>query len=419
MQINYFYFFSYAIGCFFFPSRINIKALTLNQDIVELLQKYVDKNCSKAQLEQVLLIIETGSYTDEFEYVLKQDADFVSSAEDHIVKQDEVSVLKLHDRLMTSINDLEKVTQSSRRTVMLKWITITVAASLLLFFSWSFFTSTNNRFNLNGDKIMYTNDIAPGKSEATLLLQNGKKITLKTAKAGVILKNGQITYNDGTKIMSSAKQSFNEQYTASTAIGTTYELTLPDGTLVLLNASSELEFPAYFEGNTRTVQLKGEAFFKVSKDKSHPFIVKSNKQEVKVLGTHFNLNSYADEKVTTTTLIEGSVQLTSNGHTAMLKPGQQSTISGEGIFAVSEVDTSFAMAWRNNKFIFEKNDIKSVMRMIQRWYNVEVIYSGELPTASFGGKISRFNNVSSILRLLEITGGVHFKIEGKKIYVFK
>ena len=387
----------------------------MNQDIIELFSKHINKQCSKAELAKVLSIIEAGTYLNELEYALTLDANKVMEAGDDVGKWNELSTLTLHHRIITSISGIKKEAGPKRFNLMWKMISMTAAASILLVCGWFFYDLHKNSFEPG----QYESDIAPGKFGAMLRLQNGKEINLSGAKTGVVIKENQLTYSDGTGVGVIAPTSAIEQYSASTAPGNTYMVTLPDGTQVWLNAASQLDFPSRFDGNNRIVSLKGEAFFKVSKDKNHPFIVESKGQQVKVLGTQFNINSYTDEKAINTTLIEGSVQVNASDQSVVLKPGQQSTIANGKTMVVSEVDTALATAWKNNKFIFENNDIQSVMRMIQRWYDVEVVYNGPLPDAAFGGKVSRFNNVSNVLHVLELTGGAHFKVKGRTIYVFK
>ena len=375
----------------------------------------MEKQCSKAELEKVVLILQNGSYPEELEYALNQDAENIINTNDDSISWNEVSKLNLHHRLNSSIAGLNNAQQPFKFSGILKITIVAAAACFLLFFGWFFFGQQESP----PQQTQYANDIAPGKSGASLRLPNGKEITLNGLKAGVVIKDNQLRYNDGSGVGVTAKAAVNEMYSASTAAGNTYILTLPDGTQVWLNAASQLDFPAQFGNDSRIVKLKGEAFFKVTKDKTHPFIVESKGQQIKVLGTQFNVNSYADEKAIKTTLVEGSVQVNTAVQNAILRPGQQSATATDGTFKVSEVDTTLATAWKNNKFIFEDSDIQSVMRMIQRWYNVEVVYTGPLPDASFGGKVSRFNNVSNVLHVLELTGGAHFQVKGRTIYVFK
>lgn len=272
----------------------------------------------------------------------------------------------------------------------------------------------------------YANDIAPGKQGATLILSNGKKIRLTEASKGelareagmVITKsaNGQLIYrlhNQGA--VATAKTNM-----LTTAKGETYQVILPDGTMIWLNSASSLTYPSSFDQmKQRKVKLKGEAYFEVAKDKTHPFVVETDGQRVEVLGTHFNINSYVDEPAVKTTLVEGSVKIVQhNGSSEILKPGQQASLSAAGI-NVATVDTYLAVAWKNNNFVFEHDDIQFIMRMVARWYNVDVSYQGDIPEEKFSGGVPRFENVSNILRILEGTGKVSFKVKDRTIVVSK
>jgi len=276
----------------------------------------------------------------------------------------------------------------------------------------------------------YANDIKPGTTGATLTLSSGKQIRLTDAvkgelaeEAGVVVtktREGQVVYE--IKGSSAEPDKVN---TLSTAKGETYMLVLPDKSKVWLNAASSLTYAAALNSKgRRIVQLNGEAYFEVAKDKAHPFVVESKGQQVEVLGTHFNINSYPDESVTKTTLIEGSVlvrraELVSGSpqKEVILKPDQQALLQA-GKVVVADVNPDLYVAWKNNNFVFENNDIQYIMRQVERWYNVEVIYQS-VPTEKFWGSVSRFDNISSVLNILESAGGVHFKLDGRKLYVNK
>ena len=265
--------------------------------------------------------------------------------------------------------------------------------------------------------------ISPGKQSATLTLANGKQIHLHETQNGRIAEESGIRISkttDGQLIyeVSDKSQGEIEQNTLSTTKGETYRIKLPDGTQVWLNAASSLSYPVRFANQkNRTVTLTGEAYFEVAKDSKHPFIVQAAAQQVEVLGTHFNVNSYADESAVQTTLLEGRVQVSSHSQKLLLAPGEQSTLTARGVLKSRPIDTAPVIAWTNNEFMFDGDDIESVMRKVARWYNVEVIYQGKKTTEKFGGGISRFDDVQKVLSLLEKTGAVHFRIDGKKIYV--
>ena len=273
-------------------------------------------------------------------------------------------------------------------------------------------------------KVQY--DIAPGKTEATLTLGNGKKIRLSDAENGLLGKeqgvnitktaSGQIVY----QITDDGKGSVDIN-TLETAKGQTCRVLLPDGTEIWLNAASSLKYPATFDARSpRRVTLSGEAYFQVTRDSSRPFMVKTANQEVKVLGTHFNVNSYADEPATTTTLISGSVLVSGlNLDQKILKPGEQSILS-EGSIQVQKADVEEAVAWKNEEFIFSGDDLHTVMRKIERWYNIAVVYEPSAPTnLQLGGFSSRARNISTVLKMIAKTGEVHFRIAGRTVYVSK
>jgi len=211
--------------------------------------------------------------------------------------------------------------------------------------------------------------------------------------------------------------------TITTPRGGQYQVTLPDGTVVWLNAASSLKYPTAFTGKERIVELTGEGYFEVASNKDMPFKVQAADQTVEVLGTHFNINCYADEPAVKTTLLEGSVKVMHHGtHKSMtLKPGEQSTVSRNN-FSVAMADTENAVAWKNNLFYFSGSDIPSVMRQISRWYNVTVEFEGAIPDIRLWGKVYRNSNASKVLELLEYFG-LKYRIEenngSKKIIIQK
>ena len=191
--------------------------------------------------------------------------------------------------------------------------------------------------------------------------------------------------------------------------GGQYQLTLPDGTKVWLNAESSLRFPVAFTGDTRRVELSGEAYFEVAKNKKKPFYVLAKGTEVQVLGTHFNVSAY--NEAVETTLLEGSVKLNSNGNTALLKPGQSGTRNNIGAFKVENADLETAVDWKNGFFVFHDETIQSILQKASRWYDVEIEFRGNTASRQFYGKVSRYKNIDDLLKNLELTGEIHFKVE--------
>ena len=261
---------------------------------------------------------------------------------------------------------------------------------------------------------------APASSNAILTLSNGKTIVLDSASNGSLAVQGNINViklADG-QIVYNGKANSEMQYNILTVPkgSKVASITLADGTKVWLNAASSLKYPVAFGGNERKVEITGEAYFEVAHNAAIPFKVQKDSMQVTVLGTHFNVNAYEDETDIKVTLLEGAVKINKGNAVGLLKPGQQAKIAG-GIKTINAVDTDEVMAWINEKFQFgEATDITSVMKQIARWYDVDVEYKGII-SGHIGGTISRNENVSQVLKMLEMTGGVTFKIDEKKVIV--
>lgn len=264
-----------------------------------------------------------------------------------------------------------------------------------------------------------SNEILPGGNKAVLTLADGTRIVLDDAVQGVLAKQGGISVRktaDGQLIYDVAavdsvaiKPGYN---TIETPRGGQYQVNLPDGSKVWLNAASVLKFPVNFVGSERRVQLSGEGYFEVAHNPRKPFHVAANQMDVEVLGTHFNVMAYPDELFATTTLLQGSVKVGSKGRHALLVPGQEATLrNAGGDFKIMPADVENAIAWKNGYFMFKSENIGSIMRKISRWYDVDVSYTADMSGQDFSGTISRTKNVSEILKMLELTGAVNLKIE--------
>lgn len=268
--------------------------------------------------------------------------------------------------------------------------------------------------------------IVPGGNKAYLTMADGAVILLNEVKNGTLntqtdvqinkVKDGILEYNHSVTSDKNIHQlSYN---TINIPRGGEYQVVLSDGTKVWLNSASSLKYPAVFHGNERKVELSGEAYFEVAKNVSKPFHVVVNGINVQVLGTHFNIMSYGDDKEVKTTLLEGSVRLSGKTAAILLKPGQQAMLNEQQTaFNVKTVDVEDVIAWKNGLFAFNNEDIQTIMKRISRWYDVEVIFPENFRRRNFGGTISRFKDVESVLKSLELTGSIHFKIEGRRITV--
>jgi transmembrane sensor len=296
---------------------------------------------------------------------------------------------------------------------------ITLSVGIFLFIQGKF-----NRPSVTDLLVKTGNDASPGGNKAILTLADGSSISLNDAtngnlarQAGITItkaKEGEVVYHIDT--FGEKKQPLIN--TIHTPRGGNYQISLPDGSKVWLNAESSLKFPTFFVGDERKVTLTGEAYFEVAKNERQPFVVQTSLQEVKVLGTHFNINSYEDEDATKTTLLEGSVKVSTAQGNTILKPGEQSRLNpGQLVPLVISIDVEHEMAWKNGMFIFKDEPIESIIRKLSRWYNVEIEIEDRPSGLSLTGAVSRLKNISSVLRIMEGTGNIHFKTEGKKIII--
>ena len=308
-----------------------------------------------------------------------------------------------------------------------KWWQIAAAACVLAFISMVIFWLGPTENKAIAKKIVpqkqVINDIQPGGQKALLTLADGTQIVLDSASSGLIaqqgnaqitkLPNGEIAYKSNGK--AEASLIYN---TMSTPAGGIYQLILPDGSKVWLNSSSSIRYPTAFIDKERRVEISGEVYFEVAKNAAKPFIVKvNNLTEIKVLGTHFNVNAYSDEAEVKTTLLEGAVNISQGNKSSTLSPGQQAQINQSGIIKrVDNVDLDEAVAWKNGNFLFNSAALPAVLRQAARWYNLEVVYEGKVPTDKFSGQIPRSVSLSSLLKWMQWSD-VHFKLEDKKLTI--
>lgn len=306
----------------------------------------------------------------------------------------------------------------------LNWLRFAAAAVLILALSIGIYLyrSVNVNENLATNKVRH--DVQPGGNKAVLTLSNGEKIQLNGVRNGklvqqgstavVKLANGSLAYVPDAS--SSGAPLIN---TMSTPKGGLYRLQLPDGTVAMLNTESSISYPTAFTGGNRKVTITGEVYFEVAKNKKMPFIVTFGDQKVEVLGTHFNIRAYHNQ-LYKTTLLEGSVKISTGNKKQLLLPGQQAVYNvGAKKFNVNVVDTDDIMAWKNGLFLFDNTELDQVMLELSRWYNIDVVYSGAKPSLNFTGLIKRDITLSRVLKKLEATGGIKFTIIDNKVIVEK
>ncbi|NML40599.1 DUF4974 domain-containing protein [Chitinophaga sp. G-6-1-13] len=265
--------------------------------------------------------------------------------------------------------------------------------------------------------------VKPGTAQPVLILGDGSRVSLDSIANGTIaqqgnarivkLANGQVAYQ------LAEGNSNNVLYnTMQTPHGCMYQLTLPDGSRVWLNAASSIRYPTTFAANNRHVEVTGEAYFDITKDDRKPFTVTVNKLDIQVLGTAFNVMAYPDENAIRTTLVQGAVNVINGTEKRLLHPGEQATIApAGGPFHISQPNLEETLSWKNGEFYFRDTNIRSIMREVARWYNVEVRYEGDMDNISLSGIVSRNEEITQLLKALEMTKMVRFRVNGNVVFV--
>ena len=392
------------------------------------LNRFFSNQCSPVEREEIIRWLLDPSNDLLIKHWLREHWDTLSVNE-LAADQDEPDMEKIWGKIRSRIKEnqlksgLEKVPFAFIKFYFKK---IAVAAIMIGVLLSTYFVYTANSVDQKGladTNLKPSNDIAPPtQSRATLKLADGTTFYLDSNVNGTLARQGgvEISRNEGGEIIySGAAVDAISMNTLSLPKGSKpIRLVLSDGSLVWLNAASSITYPTAFVGQERKVSMMGEAYFEVSENKAMPFFVEHNQLLIKVLGTHFNVNTYDNEASNKVTLLSGLVDVGNGKITKQLVPGQQASVS-KTVFSVDEnIDTDEVLAWKNGQFYFGGSDIRSIMKQIERYYDVEVEFRDEVPY-QFVAKISRDVNVSAFLEKLELTNLIHFKIEGKKIIVMK
>jgi transmembrane sensor len=311
------------------------------------------------------------------------------------------------------------------RSISGRWKKYVAAAAVILIGGTGAYLILHNKSNPlqqnNLTQQQVGNDIAPGGNKAVLTLGNGNKIILDSAHNGILAQQGgsKVIKTDSGKLaynnITDEKPKATIYNVLSTPRGGQYQLTLQDGTKVWLDAASSIKYPTAFSGKDRTVEIKGEAYFEVVHDASKPFRVKSRNQEVEDLGTHFNIKAYDNEVAVVTTLLEGKISIKRLNRSMALTPGEQVANYPEngGLVIEKNPDLDQAIAWKNGLQSFSNADVQTIMREVERWYDVDVSYEGEIEKRSFTGDIPRSANLSEVLKLFDVNK-IHFTIDAAK-----
>ncbi len=388
-----------------------------------LFDRYYSKTATQQERDELFAIIDAGASDEELSLLIRQAWDDLKPAETPLFSNDKTNLM-----LSNILGAQESGNKSKSQNNIFLWGKIAVAAMTLVVLTFGAYSYLHNKKAAQQKQIVKIkrphHDALPGGNKAVLTLANGKTIILDNAQNGTLAKDGstlikktadgRVIYNTSALSNVNAAPTIN---TITTPRGGQYQVVLPDGTQVWLNSASSLSFPTRFTGKLRQVEITGEAYFEVAKNPLMPFNVKTNRANIEVLGTHFNVMAYDDEATMKTTLLEGSVNITSGTFTARLKPGQQAQIKKSGQNAVVDnIDVTDETAWKDGIFQFSEVGIDVILRQAARWYDVQVTYSGKIPDRKFTGRISRNVKASVLLEMLKYTG-VDLKIEGNKIIV--
>jgi ferric-dicitrate binding protein FerR (iron transport regulator) len=258
--------------------------------------------------------------------------------------------------------------------------------------------------------------------QAVLALGDGRKVQLDELADGAAIQEGNTVIRKVNphqlEYRVTGKNGKIAYHTLSVPRGEQYELLLPDGSRVWLNAASAIRFRSSFQGKARDMELTGEAYFEVVQLPQQPFIVQAAGQTVQVLGTHFNIKAYKEEEHPVTTLLEGSVKISSRQDPGgILQPGEQAEMNSRGEIKIAATDPQQAIAWKNGDFDFYNKSLQDVMLDISRWYNITVEYQGNVPTVRFSGSISREKRLAEVLRLISLTQPVKFRQDSGRVLV--
>jgi len=383
---------------------------------------YIHQNCSSQEEQELMELLAQSENKSQVQRLLDK---VIEDTESETRMPEEVAASILQNILQK--DKVPVVAFQRKKTFLMSAVRVAAAATVILFISGAAYWVIRNQNNTRSTASVVipnkkVDKILPGGNHAILTMADGSTIVLDSVRNGNIQsgsatiskQGGMLVYDGSSPAKSQTAVVYN---TLTTPAGGQYKLILADGSKVWLNASSSLHFPTAFTGKERNVELTGEAYFEIAKNKEKPFHVNVNGMQVEVLGTHFNVNAYADENSIKTSLLEGSVKIKRGSVSGLLKPGQQGVLeNNNNDLKIKKVNMDEVVAWKNGLFQFNGAGIKTIMLEISRWYNVEIVYSGNVPQRSFVGKISRDAALPDVLKILELSN-VKFNVTGRRIIV--
>lgn len=386
-----------------------------NSRLMYLYQQYIANACTVEELQELEVLLKNPANEKEFMQLL--DHTWLALNPNEI---QDISASKA-DQVYLSIVKKKAILRFNPRV----WIRIAAAVLVTLSIALLYYNySGQEKLQVAFAKVKQQKqpEILPGGNKAVLTLGNGKKVVLNGTRNGQIRTEQGLLNNQGASGQLSYPLSTGaitaEENKLAIPKGGQYHLTLPDGTQVYLNSSSTLSYPTRFTGNSRQVTLRGEAYFEVAKNPKMPFLVNvRDQQQIEVLGTHFNVKAYTDDEIISTTLLEGSVKILANHKQVIIKPGQVAINVPSQPLSVQRADLEEVMAWTNGMFIFNNENITSIMKKVARWYDVEVVFKGNMENVNFIGNYSRTKSLTNLLKNIELMDKVHFSTDGRRVTV--
>lgn len=386
--------------------------------MIDLFRKYLDNRISRTELQELLHHFgKPGNRAELTELIKVEFAEGESPEQAELVKR---LLASLDDRVLQRVRALAEEVEwrNHRRERMRSFIRYAAVLALALVTGVVLYL-----FRSGGHgPLAYEEqlaDIRPGGNRAVMIFEDGKRIELDSSQSAVRIQDDEVRYDSGQLVAGVRVDGVAQYVTLMTPRGGQYQVTLPDGSKVWLNAASSLTYPTQFIDNHREVKLTGEAYFEIVGNKSKPFIVTNDGQRIHVLGTKFNVSAYPDEGSIATTLVEGSVRVsgTEGGSTATLKPGQQAVFEDDAI-NIRQVDIDYYTGWMMGRFIVNREKLSVALRQIERWYDVEFINETIKEDVKLWGTLSRNVMLSELLKTLEMSTGYIFEQDGRKVNMF-
>jgi len=393
--------------------------------IAQLFQKFIQNRCTAEELDRLYRYFDT----DEDEDVLKEIilAELEREIEPEEVAKQQPHLSDLFDQISEKVLVEPNRPSLYRKMLAGRWARVAALFVIAGFASFMSYLYIHNRPAT--DKVVQSDMVypQPGTEKAVLTLFNGKEVVLNDANEGQLIQESGITVSNNPEglvtyqidpSVAIVQKALTHINTIRTPRGGQYQIILADGTKVWLNASSSLDFPSHFSGDSRKVKLSGEAYFEVAHDTMKPFFVQTAESEVEVLGTSFNVMAYPDEQHSQITLLTGAVKVNRDEETIRLLPGQQAEIKrNSDVVHIHTVNTEAIVAWKNGIFLFDQSELSQAMRQVGRWYNADIEYMDKVPAVKLTGMVSRKDSLSVLLDILEHAGGLEIDVQGNKIMV--